>query len=424
MAKTLISAKEKKLILKNFASLSTLQSINYLLPIVILPYIIRIIGLEKFGLIAFAQAFIQYFMILTDYGFNLSATRKISLCEKNKKKVCSIFSSVITAKIFLSLVSFAILLTIISFVPKFKKDWLLYIYSFGAVIGNTLFPVWFFQGKEKMAYISRINIACGITYVIFIFLFIKTPIDYLYIPLFNSLSLLIAGISGLYVAFTRFGLEYISQTYTDIQKELKAGWDIFISIIAVNAYTTTRVFAIGLFTNNILTGYYSIAERIAGFIQTFLLEPFSQAIYPRLNKIFIKNKQRALKLMRKIQKNTMIGYLLTLPLVFLAADFIINIFCGTPYPQAAKVLRLLLIGVFFIGANAFRVQFLLICGRTDIYSKLHITAALFGLPLIFILIHYFSYLGAAVATVIIEAGVITTTFYIARKYVIPSLTPR
>ncbi len=424
MAKQLISLKEKKIILKNFASLSTLQSINYFLPVIILPYIIRTIGPEKFGLIAFAQAFTQYFMILTDYGFNLSATRKISLCDKNKKKVCSIFSSVITAKIFLSLISFAILLFIISFVPKFKKDWLLYIYSFGAVIGNTLFPVWLFQGKEKMAYITRINIACGIIYAIFIFVFVKTSKDYLYIPLFNSIFLLIAGISGLYVAFTRFRLEYISQTYGDIQKELKAGWDIFISIVSINAYTTTRIFAVGLFTNNTLTGYYSIAERIAGFIQTFLLEPFSQAIYPRLNKIFMKNKQHALKLMHKIQKNTMLAYLLTLPPVFLTADFIINIFCGTQYPQAAVILRLLLIGVFFIGANAFRVQFLLICGRTDIYSKLHITAAAFGLPLIFILIHYFSYLGAAMATVIIEAGVITTTFYIAKKYVIPPIAPR
>lgn len=424
MAKKLISLKEKKVILKNFASLSTLQSINYLLPIIILPYIIRIIGPEKFGLIAFAQAFAQYFMILTDYGFNLSATRKISLAEKNKKKVCSIFSSVITAKIFLSLISFAILIAVISFVPKFKKDWLLYIYSFGAVIGNTLFPVWFFQGKEKMAYIARINMACGITYVIFIFLFVKTPMDYLYIPLFNSIFYLIAGISGLYAAFTRFKLEYIAQTYEDIEKELKAGWDIFISIVAINAYTTTRVFAVGLFTNNILTGYYSIAERIAGFIQTFLLEPFSQAVYPRLNKIFMKNKQRALKLARKIQKNTMLGYLITLPLVFLTADFAVNIVCGAQYMETVKVLRLLLIAVFFIGANAFRVQFLLICGRADIYSKLHITAAAFGLPLIFILIRYFSYLGAAMATVIIEAGVITTTFYIVRKYVIPPIAPR
>jgi len=111
----------------------------------------------------------------------------------------------------------------------------------------------------------------------------------------------------------------------------------------------------------------------------------------------------------------MIGYLLTLPLVFLYADFIVNIVCGIQYPQAANVLRLLLLGVFFVGANAFRIQFLLICGRTDIYSKLHITAASFGLPLIFILIHYYSYLGAALATIIIEAAVIITTLYIQKN---------
>lgn len=424
MSPKIITLKEKRVVLKNFASLSTLQGINYLLPILILPYIIRIIGPEKFGLIAFAQAFTQYFMILTDYGFNLSATKKISLCEKNQKKVCSIFSSVITTKIFLSLISFAALFAVVSFVPKFKKDWLLYIFSFGAVIGNTLFPIWFFQGKEKMAYIARINIICGITYVIFIFIFVKTPMDYIYIPLFNSFFYLIAGVSGLYVAFTKFGLEYIAQTYGDIQKELKAGWNIFTSIVAINTYTATRIFAMGLLTNNTITGYYSIAEKIAGFIQAFLLEPFSQAIYPRLNKIFMRDKQRALNLMRKIQKNTTLGYFICLPLIFLSAAIIVNITCGIKYPQTVNALRLLLVAVFFITANAFRVQFLLICGRTDIYAQLHIAAALFGLPLIFILIHYFSYLGAGMAAIIIETAIISTTFYIFRKYVAPSIAPR
>ena len=71
---------ERKTVLKNFASLSVLQAITYLLPILILPYLFRMIGPAKFGLIAFAQAFVQYFMILTDYGFSISATKEISLC--------------------------------------------------------------------------------------------------------------------------------------------------------------------------------------------------------------------------------------------------------------------------------------------------------------------------------------------------------
>src|SRR3989338_2604121 len=98
MADKTITPNEKKIVLANFISLTTLQGINYVLPVIVLPYLIRVIGPEKFGLVAFSQAFVQYFMIFTDYGFSLSATREISLCRGQKGKICSIFSSVMTVK--------------------------------------------------------------------------------------------------------------------------------------------------------------------------------------------------------------------------------------------------------------------------------------------------------------------------------------
>ncbi len=415
MNSRIITPHEKRIVLRNFTSLFTLQGMNYLLPFLILPYLIRVIGPEKFGLIAFAQAFVQYFMILTDYGFSLSATRQISLCGENKKKTCEIFSSVMTVKFLLAALSFLIFLAVIHFVPRFRADHLVYLYTFPSVIGNTLFPTWFFQGKEKMAYITRINIVGGIFYTGGIFLLIREPGDYLYAPLLTSMFFLITGILGLYVAFKKFRLEFIFQTYGDIQRELKSGWNIFVSIIAINAYTTTRIFAVGLLTNNILTGYYSVAERIANFIQSFPLDSLSQAVYPRLNKIFKRNKGRAERLMRKAQQSATLGFLITLPILFLTAPQVVGILCGRSYPEVILALRALLVSVFFVGANAFRVQFLLVCGRADIYSKLHVAAACAGLPLIFILIRYFSYLGAAFSTIILEIGIIAVTIQVIKR---------
>jgi len=414
-SKRIITHKERKIVLGNFISLTTLQSINYILPLVVLPYLIRTIGMEKFGLIAFAQSLVQYFMILTDYGFSLSATKTISLIGEHRQKTNEVFSSVMTVKFIFAGISFLVLCAILFFIPKFKTDWLVYILSFGSVIGSTLFPVWFFQGKEKMSYIAVVNVISGLIYAICIFVFINNPTDYMLVPFLNSLLSIISGILGLYIAFRKFRIEFILQKYVSIKQELKTGWDIFISILSVNAYTTTRIFAVGLLTNNVITGYYSLAEKIANYIQTFPLDSFTRAVFPRISNVFAKNKQRAIAIMYRIQDGITLGFVISLPIAYLIAPWIIKITCGVVYEEVVLALRLLLGGVFFVGANNFKVQFLLVCGKQDLYAKIHIAAALTGLPLIFILIYKFSYVGAAFATVLTEAAVFIVTSLVVEK---------
>jgi PST family polysaccharide transporter len=411
----IITPREKKLVLRNFLSLTTLQGLGYLLPLLVIPYLIRTIGLEKFGLIAFAQAFVQYFMILTDYGFSITATRNIALCSASKEKTCAIFSSVMTVKTILSAASFIVLAGIIHLVPKFNQDWPVYLLSFGSVIGNSLFPVWFFQGKEKMTYIASVNAVGGVFFAASIFIFVRNPADYLHVPALTSIFFLVTGIAGFYIAFRKFGLEFIVQTYSDVQKEFKAGWSIFVSVVAINAYTTSRVFAVGLLTNNTVTAYYAVAERIAGIIQAFPLDSLSKALYPRLNAIFSRNKKRAQALMLKAQRSTTRTFIIAVPVLFAVAPFLVGVMCGRRDEEAIIALRLLLVGVLCAGANAFRVQFLLVCGKSDLYARLHIIAALVGVPLLFVLIHFFSYCGAALASIIIEAGIFLTCVFIVQR---------
>jgi PST family polysaccharide transporter len=401
--------------LHNVISLSGLQVITYILPIVILPYLFRVIGPEKFGLIAFAQAFVQYFMLLTDYGFSVSATKEIALCLEDKTKVCNVVSAVMTIKTILAFFSLLVLCIVVYFVPRFKDDWMIYTLSFGAVIGNTLFPAWFFQGSENMKYTAKINIFGEIIYAASIFIFIHSPGDYLLVPTITSLTALITGLLGQYILLNRFNLTLQVPKLNDLRQQLWGGWNVFISVVAINAYTTTRVFAVGLLTNNTLTGFYSVAERISNAVQTFPLSSFTQAIFPRLSKIFHKNKLKAFEIMNQAQLITVIISLIFLPLIFILAPLIVKLVCGGTYPAAVLSLRFLLIAVFFISSNAFRVQFLLVCGKTDTYSRIHITMALIGLPLLIVFISCFSYVGAAMATTIIEASVFTMTWLSIRK---------
>ena len=411
----MVEPHESKKVLHNVTLLSALQLVTYFFPIIILPYLFRVIGPERFGLIAFAQAFVQYFIIVTDYGFSVSATKEISLCIEYKRKVIGVISAVMSIKAVLGLASFLVLGMMIYFVPRFRDDWMVYVFSFGVVVGNVLFPSWFFLGSENMKYTAKINIIGEFAYAFGIFLFIHEPRDYILVPVITSSSSLLTGLLGQYILFARFNLFFQWPKLKDLQRQLRAGWNIFISVVAINTYTTTRVFAMGLLTNNTLTGFYSVAERIANAVQTFPLYAFSQAIFPRLSKIFHKNKLKALQLMEQIQLITVLISLIFIPLAFILAPLIVKLICGGAYQATILSLRFLLISVFFISANAFRVQFLLVCGRTGLYSRIHLTMAAFGLPLLVILIYCFSYVGAAIATTIIESGVFTITYFTVKK---------
>ena len=221
---------DKKRLLENFLSLSVLQGANYILPLITLPYLVRVLGPEKFGLIAFAQAFIQYFNILTDYGFNLSATREVAVNRNDKAKISEIFSSVIIIKLGLLLISFLIMSFIVFYFGKFRKNWLVYYLTFGIVIGQAIFPVWFFQGVEKMRYVTFLNISAKLFFVSLVFFFVHHVSDYIYVPIFYSLGYLLSGFLSLYIAVRKFKIRMYFPNLVTIGKYLKDSSQFFLSL--------------------------------------------------------------------------------------------------------------------------------------------------------------------------------------------------
>lgn len=131
----ILKKEEYKKVFENIFSLTGLQFASYVLPLITLPYLTLILGPERFGLTQYAISLITYFMIFTDYGFNLSATRELALIRDDKSKVSMIYSSVMTIKLLLTVISFVVLLLIVTLIPKFNNDANIYLLTFGMVIG-------------------------------------------------------------------------------------------------------------------------------------------------------------------------------------------------------------------------------------------------------------------------------------------------
>ncbi|MBP2658170.1 MAG: rfbX 2 [Firmicutes bacterium] len=243
----------------------------------------RVLGPEKFGLIAFAQAFIQYFVIITDYGFDLSTTREISINRNNEKKVQEIVSSVFIIKIILMFISLSVLCTVIFLVPQFRTEWPIYIFTFGMVLGNIMFPTWFFQGMENMKYITMLNIIAKGIFTILIFIIVRTSEDYIYVPGVTSLGWIIAGLISIWFMICRFKIRPCLPSKSVILDRFRESTQFFLSRVSVSIYTSSNAFVLGLFTSNQMVGYYSAAEKLYSALRS-IYQPLNNVLYPYISK--------------------------------------------------------------------------------------------------------------------------------------------
>lgn len=254
---------------------------------------------------------------------------------------------------------------ILSF-DKFRKDWEIFVLSFGMVVGQVLFPVWFFQGMEKMKYITILNIFAKLLFTVAIFVFVKEQADYWKVPLLNSLGFILAGVLALWIIFRDFKIGFIIPSKSSIKQQLIEGWHIFISTVAISLYTVSNTFILGIFTNNIIVGYYAAAERIIKAVQG-LFNPISQSIYPYISKVISESKQRGIELIKKI--TLIIGgvsFFLSLCL-FVFANLIVKLFLGNQYVESIIVLRILAWLPFIIAlSNIFGIQTMLNLDRKSV----------------------------------------------------------
>ncbi|MFW0736768.1 flippase [Flavobacterium sp. T12S277] len=395
--------------------LSLLQGLNLLLPLITFPYLIRVLGVEYFGLLSFSFAFVTYFQIVTDYGFNATGTRDISLVADDYEKQNLVFNQIMSAKLFLVVVSFVVMMTFVFSFKIFRTYWIIYLFSFGSIFGQAIFPVWYFQGIQKMKYITYLNLATKLIFTLALFIFVREKADFYLVPVFNALGFIFAGIFALFYIRKDFNIRFKIQPLSGIIEQLQKSKYVFLSELKISLFTNTNTLILGILAGNHAVGYFSAAEKLARAIGNFQT-PISNTIFPYLSKEMIADK---LKTIQKIKKITLVGAILFSVIImvcFCFAEQIIEIIYGRQMFPAVLIFRIvILIPLLSFLDTMFGKQILLNLGKDKLYFRVILFATILNLGINFILTQFYQEIGTAISLLITQIFIVFGMWFYAKK---------
>jgi PST family polysaccharide transporter len=398
--------RSRRALAENFFSLTLLQYGNYIFPLITLPYLARVIGVEHYGQIAFAQAFIAYFAGLVNYGFGFSATRQVAAEQDDPSKLRIIFSQVIWAKVVLATLSFILMISFVELQPQRRPQLLLYLACYTTVIGSVLAPEWFFQGIEKMKYITILSLVSRTVATIMIFTLVRRVGDYIKVPLLNGLGVIGGACIGHWLICAKLKVTVDRPSVRGVITQLRDGWDNFLSSVFISLYTTSNAFVLGLMTNATEVGYYAAAERISYSIRS-LWGPVPQVLYPRFVRTFALNPIRGRRNLRLVLIVTACATLLLSFAGCLAAPFIVRHYLGAKFEPSIPIVQILIFNVFAIGMNnVLGVQGLLANRMNATFRNIVMGSGILNLALLIPFVRHYGASGPAISVLIVEFSIV------------------
>lgn len=404
-------------IVQNTGYLTIIELVHLLLPFVALPYVLRTIGPEKYGMVAFAQTIVSYFTIVINYGLDVYAVKEVAVNRDNKESLHDIVSTVISVKMILFVISFVIFLMGFVLVPFMSQHKFLMFCALGPWMIELLSPVWFFQGIEKMKYVTIVNCSSLLFYTVTVFIFVHQESDYEFVALLQSSGQFLAGIVAFYclicIEKVKLHVPKIKMIKDVFRQSLPFWLSRVSSVFNMNLAKTVS----GLVLSMESVAAFDLAQKIvnAMIIPTRML---NKAAYPNIARS--QNKVFATKFLFIV---ALIAFFFSFAACVMA-PFIIEFFAGYRMQEAIDVLRILCIFSFSdsivicIGACM-----LISFGYPKPFNQSVIYSTFF-LCFIYGILYIFNVqnsMAFALALVMTDVFVLTYRAYYCRKYGLYSL---
>ncbi len=401
---------DKIKVFENYFYLTIIQGLNYLLPFLVVPFLVRHLGISNFGLVSFAQALMVFFIIFTDFGFNTTATREIARLHSEGKDLSPLFFNVLWSRIALVIIGFLILLIITFSFDKFYKNQSLYLISYGVVVGQAIFPVWFFQGIEKMKFITVINVVAKVIFTVLIFIYVDNSNDFILVPVFNSTGFIIAGLLSLLISFKT--VSWKRPDFKGSKIFYIESFQMFVSSLSTSLVTSLNVFLLGIFGGDFLVGIYSSFEKLILAAKNMFI-PIYQALYPFMSRQSITGIHRYMK--KILPGVVLLGFSIVAVFYFLSESILYFLYKEKVILEYTYLFKIMSIIALISGLHMmFNVLYAPATRQFKLLMWIMISAGVFNLILSLSIVPIYKIQGTVLSVVITELFllVLCTIFYV------------
>jgi len=271
----------KHKVARNSMALGVMQIANFLAPLLVFPYLTRVIGIDAFAGVIFTLATIQFAYVITDYGFSLYATYEISHQRENVDAINNIITSIFGAKILLVVIAGLIVYTV-GVYSEYHQYENMFTYAIIAVIGQAFQPIWFFQGIEKMKSITIYMVITKFLYVLLVMLFVNEPQDVSLVVLAWAVAQVVGAVIAIVFVYVE-GYVIERPTYYSVFLVLKKSSHFFWSRLAVSLFTTINIVVLGMVGANAEVAFFGACDQLYKAGQS-VTRPINQALYPYMSK--------------------------------------------------------------------------------------------------------------------------------------------
>ncbi len=384
---------------KNYIYNVIYQVLILIIPLIISPYLSRVIGAEGIGIFSYTYSIVYYFMLLTLLGVNNYGNRSIAKVRDDKEKLSKTFWSIYLFQLIMGIIMLIIyFIYLFFFSVKYKQLFLIetiYIIS-------TIFDInWFFYGLEEFKKTITRNTILKVSTLFLIIIFVKESNDLWKYALIMSLMTLLSQM--ILWPFIKDKINFVKIKVTDITKHIKPNLILFIPVIAVSIYKMMDKVMLGSMTNIKEVGFYENAEKIVNIPLT-IISALGTVMLPRITNMVSKGQKEEVKkyINKSIEFVMFLSLAMSAGLIAVGYDFA-PVFFGEEFKKTGILIMLLSVTLPFISfANVIRTQYLIPFEKDKLYTKSVIYGAIINLIMNAIFIPKYDSIGACFGTIAAE----------------------